>query len=432
MPAVAAVLGEVGEDLGGVAHGASITPCRERSVTADTKGYNYLLHTPWADKGRRCTTRPREIWNIEALRAIAIGFTILAHIAFVLSPGSSYWRLLAHARFGSGVDLFFCISGFIITRSILAELPTKRSFGALTGLALPFWRRRAQRLLPAALLWIVVSLAASATVGGHGVFPSLPAQANSALAALLQYFNEYWLTCRAASTCGPLGAYWSLSLENQFYFILPIAAALFTRRWMPLLFLAGFLIQVGIPRNITQPETLGAWAFRTDAICLGVLLAFWSETSTYRSVTPDILKNRAPAGVAIVALCCLLAIFTDPTPWLQAQTGAAAIVSAGLVWIASYERGFLVSADWSRKLVGYVGSRSYSIYLCHLFSLYIIRDVWHRRGWMDGHHDAAAILWFIVLTWLMAEVSYRYVEHPLLPRRSARAAVAEPPQELRA
>ncbi|QWT21289.1 acyltransferase [Bacillus sp. NP157] len=362
--------------------------------------------------------------DIEALRALAIGFTILAHIAIVLSPTTAYWRVLAHARFGSGVDLFFCISGFIITRSILPELPTRPSLGAFTGLAFPFWARRAQRLLPAALFWIVIALVATGIVGGDGVFPSLADQMRAASAAAFQYFNGYWLTCRANNTCGSLGAYWSLSLENQFYFLLPIAAAILTRRWLPLLFLAGFLVQVGMPRNITQPETLQAWVFRTDAICLGVLLAFWTERASYQTLMPTFLRSRGWAAAVFLVLCYLLAVFTDPTPWLQAQTGAVAVVSVALVWIASYDQGFLVSRAWTRTVVSYIGSRSYSIYLCHLFVLYVVRDVWTRRGWLDGHHDAAAVVWFIALTWLLAEASYRFVERPFLPRR--RPAVEAP------
>lgn len=358
--------------------------------------------------------------DLEALRTIAIGFTVLAHIAFVLSPTSNYWHVLDQARFGSGVDLFFCISGFIITQSIMMELPARRSMKQFFLLAIPFWKRRAQRLLPTAFVWIIVALLAAALLGGDGTFPQFIDQLKSAGAALFQVFNAYWLMCRADGTCGPIGAYWSLSLENQFYLVLPIAAACLTRRWLPFLFVLGFIAQVTIPRNIAQPETLSAWVFRTDAICLGALLAFWVGHSSYRRVKPTVLRWRMLAMFLFAALCVLLAAFTSPHPWISAQTGAAAVVSALLVWIASYDEGFLVSSQAGRTLVAYVGSRSYSIYLSHLFVLYAIRDVWTRRGWFDGHHDAAAVLCFLLLTWAASEVSYRYVERPLLPRHRVR------------
>lgn len=357
--------------------------------------------------------------DLEALRTIAIGFTVLAHIAFILSPTSAYWHVLEHARFGSGVDLFFCISGFIITRSIMIELPDRPSMSGFLSLAVPFWKRRAQRLLPAAVLWIAMAMLAAWFCGGDGTFPSLADQAKGAAAALFQYFNGYWLLCRAERTCGPLGAFWSLSLENQFYFVLPIAAACLTRRWLPVLFALGFLVQVAIPRNITEPGTLGAWVFRTDAICLGVVLAFWTNHYSYKKAMPTWLRHPLPSIFTLVTLCVLLAAFTSPQPWIAAQTGAVAVVSTLLVWIASYDEGFLVSSRTGRAVVAYVGSRSYSIYLSHLFAMYVILDLWRRRGWLDGHHDAAAVAWFLALTWLMSEASYRFVERPLMPRRRA-------------
>jgi peptidoglycan/LPS O-acetylase OafA/YrhL len=355
--------------------------------------------------------------DLEALRVVAIGFTVLAHIAFILGPASAYLQVLNYARFGSGVDLFFCISGFIITRSIMADIPTTRSRAGFLQLAIPFWIRRARRLLPAATLWIMVALIASLVVGGDGTFPTMAKAIKGAAAATLQYFNGYWLTCRAENTCGALGAYWSLSLENQFYFVLPVAAAIFTRRWLPVLFVIGFLAQFFIARNITQPETLTPWVFRTDAICLGVLLAFWKDHKTYADVQPRVFVRRGVGITAFTCLCVALAAFTHPRPWISIQTGLVALVSGTLVWVASYDQGYLVSSRWARSVVSHIGARSYSVYLSHVFVLYALRDVFSRFGWFGGDHDVTIVLCFLCLTWLLAELSYRFVERPMLPKR---------------
>jgi len=293
------------------------------------------------------------------------------------------------------------------------------------GFTIPFWLRRAKRLLPAAMLWIVVSLIVSMVVGGDGVFPLMAKALEAAAAAAFQYFNAYWLTCRPENTCGTLGAYWSLSLENQFYFVLPIAAAVLTRRRLPVLFAVGFLAQFVIVRNITQVETLTPWVFRTDAICLGVLIAFWMGHRTYTDIEPRALANRGVGIAAFACLCIALAAFTHPSPWIGIQTGLVAVISAALVWVASYDRGYLVSAPWARALSGYIGARSYSVYLSHMFALYAVRDLFSRAGWFSSSHDAAIVVCFLVLTWILTELSYRFVERPMLPKGSRRPGHSE-------
>jgi len=366
--------------------------------------------------------------DLEALRVVAIAFTLMAHIGMILSPESSYWIAFKFARFGSGVDLFFCISGYIITRSIMREIPDWPSWRAFVDLAIPFWKRRVYRLLPASLLWVAVSLVACAVWGGDGIFPSMTNAWKAASAAVFQYFNDYWLTCRSAYTCGTLGAYWSLSLENQFYFLLPIAAGLLTKRWLPFLFTAIFAAQVFLPRNITQYGTLDLWVFRTDAISLGVLLAFLKNDGVYGRINPTGLNDRVRAAAAFFVLCMALAVFTSPQPRIQMQTGLAAVVSLILVWIASYDAGYIVRNERLKAICAYLGSRSYSIYLSHMFVLFIVLKVRRYGDWMPSSYDLPTMVVFLSITWVMTEASYRWVERPFITAyrsKTSHLAVAE-------
>lgn len=138
---------------------------------------------------------------------------------------------------------FFCISGFIITRSIIREIPDSKNLKSILDFSIPFLTRRFWRLMPSALFWVLMGVLLSAWHGGEGYLPPLKNFAWPALAAALQYFNVIYPACRDAGTCGIIGLYWSLSLENQFYFLLPIISVLAGAGRMAVLFSIVFLLK---------------------------------------------------------------------------------------------------------------------------------------------------------------------------------------------
>jgi peptidoglycan/LPS O-acetylase OafA/YrhL len=362
--------------------------------------------------------KQRKNSDIEALRALAIVLVIFAHIALILSPQSLYWNVLADYRFGYGVDIFFCVSGFIITKSIASEIPASRSFRDLLELCVPFWVRRFWRLMPSALFWIAVSLLLSYLYGGKGVFLQLEIFVHSALAAALQYMNVVYAVSRDTGTLGDAGIYWSLSLENQFYLVLPIIAVLAGRRWMPAVFIAVFLAQFFLTRQLIRP-TPELWAFRTDAISLGVLLALWHGSESYQRLEPTFLKNKAVVVLLLAAMIWLLAALTAPNPPLPFAMGLTAVGSGLLVWVASYNKDYLTPNRALAALCNYIGSRSYAIYLTHVIALSLVRHWFFAAPGdtqptpFDGGYTALYIGVFVAVTLLFSEFNYRYIENPM-------------------
>jgi peptidoglycan/LPS O-acetylase OafA/YrhL len=359
--------------------------------------------------------------DIEALRALAILLVIAAHISALLSPDSWYRTVLAHFRFGYGVDIFFCISGFIITKSILQEIPESRSFRSIRTLALPFWTRRFWRLMPSALFWVLMGLLLAGWAGGRGYIPSLDKFAWPATAAALQFFNVIFPACRDAGTCGTVGVYWSLSLENQFYLLLPIVAVLAGKRWISLVFGAVFLIQFFLERQLTDP-TPALWAFRTDAIALGVLLALWQDHNSYQRLKPDLLANRSLTIIFLIGMIAALGAITTPVAPIPFAMGWTAVGSAVLVWIASYNQNYLARSRIMIALCAYIGSRSYAIYLSHFIVLFGIRHFLFSPAGSQTPtpYDAWSVSLyvgsFVVGTLACSEFNYRYIETPLRRR----------------
>lgn len=249
--------------------------------------------------------------DIEALRALSIILVIFAHVAGILSPDSILWTIMEKFRFGFGVDIFFCISGYIITSSIANEISKPRNLQEAASFAIPFWVRRVWRLMPSALFWLSISALLSAIFGGQGAFLKISDYASSLAAAAFQYLNVIYPNQRDLGLLGDAGVFWSLSLENQFYFLLPLTIVIVGKRWLPAFFALVFISQFFLERQLTHPTPV-MWAFRTDAISLGVLLALWQGTLSYRRLEPKFFHNPLFAIALIAISVVLLAKLTSP------------------------------------------------------------------------------------------------------------------------
>ncbi|WP_223563915.1 acyltransferase family protein [Pantoea agglomerans] len=349
--------------------------------------------------------------DIEVLRAIAIVTVMLAHIPLILLPDSFYFKILNISKFGSGVDLFFCVSGFIVTRSLINKDFHKMNRSDFLLQSKMFYIKRAFRLLPAAFFWIAISIALTIAVNNYQAFLPLPEMLKSAFFAITQTSNFYFISCRPAGNCGNLGVYWSLSLENQFYLLLPIFLFMFKNRKLCIVMAIIIVAQFFIPRTLNSNTPMG-WPLRTDAIALGVIIAVLSTKETYQRFNPKFMSHKVLALAVLLALTFLLCIFTDPNPIVSFQVGVVALLSGVMVFIASYNRSYFLFSEKFEKVCLYVGSRSYSIYLTHFIALSITKYVFIL--------DDSVIIkdlsflkfpFFIILTIAMSEFSFRFVEN---------------------
>ena len=156
--------------------------------------------------------------DVEGLRAVAIVLVVLYHVHAGLAPGGYV-----------GVDVFFVISGFLITGQLVREL---RTDGRISFLA--FYARRARRILPAAMLTVIVTAVASALLlnplAAKRALDDLPSAiyfgANIHFAAQgADYFN-------AGLSPSPIQHFWSLAVEEQFYIVWPLLLVVSSLVWL--------------------------------------------------------------------------------------------------------------------------------------------------------------------------------------------------------
>ncbi|MGC5167033.1 acyltransferase family protein [Luteimicrobium sp. DT211] len=297
--------------------------------------------------------------DIQGLRALAVALVVLSHFWPARLPGGYI-----------GVDVFFVISGFLIT-SHLASRPPQR-WADLAA----FWGRRVRRLLPAATLVLLVSLAASVAF--------LPATALPRIAhetAAAAVYAENWALARSATDYfaaddlhTPVQHYWSLSVEEQFYIVWPlvIGAALWCARrfrvrfpWVETGLVAVFVASLAYSLRDTATNPAPAYFVtptRMWELALGGLVAL-AAVRGFRLVPRAARAPLAWLGLTAIVAAALLYDAATPFPGIAAllpTAGAAAVIAA----TADDVDG---SPDrlWSLRGVQLAGDVSYSIYLWH-------------------------------------------------------------------
>lgn len=360
----------------------------------------------------------KRIDDIEILRGFAVLFVVLHHALGNLfiwtTPGLA--RVAVYFSGGFGVDLFFAISGFVIARELVPRLQASTGPDMAFRITVAFWIRRAWRLLPSAWAWLALTLLAVVLFNQSGVFGGFRTNLESTVAGVLQVANLRFAETFGRSEYGASFVYWTLSLEEQFYLILPLLV-LVSRRFLPYVLIALVIFQ------LLSTRTLMTVVFRTDAIALGVLLAIWSQHNTYAMVRPVFLSRTWWAGtLAMLALCfCMGVVGSEVLHVVSYKFSLFAVLSVLLVWMASYNMDLFIPAGPLKRLLLWVGTRSYAIYLIHIPAFYLAREIWFRLrpGVTPGDELFFPLLFTAgTLLILLSELNYRLIETPFRLRGS--------------
>ncbi len=338
--------------------------------------------------------------DIDALRALAVLPVVIFHLNSSWLPGGFL-----------GVDVFFVISGFLITGLLLRELEQ----GKVDLLA--FWRRRILRILPALIVMVWVTW-----VAGQFILypPDRRMLAINSAAALVSIANithwrnygGYW---GADAHGSPLLHTWSLGVEEQFYLFYPVALlvtwAIFTKRTQIVVWV-GLVAGLALYLYVLQRSPAAAFfLFPTRAweLLAGAVAAFWCLG---RSPGPRVAASAAYAGLVLIVAGYLVASKSEQAlGTVLAVAGATAVVGAG-------PRTPLIHSWFTLKPVIFIGLVSYSLYLWHWPVIVIGQTLAENQGSVL----VSACLFLTSL--ILAVVSWRYVEKPLRAKRSKQVALA--------
>jgi len=346
----------------------------------------------------------RRIEDIQVLRAAAITCVLVQHSLWNLVFNVKWLEHgLAHAPLWCGVDLFFVVSGFVITHSLLPKLNAVKHAGAVLR---SFWIRRAFRLWPAAWFWLAFMLVGS-LVFRHPAFMGPPRlNVLGATAAVFGYANIRLGRFAFYTFYGPSLPYWSLSLEEQFYLLLP-PVMLIARRHLSLVMLLLLLIQLPLP----HPRLY--FFCRNDGLLWGVLLASSPALQSAAVSAARLIARVKFGGLAI--LLAVLGAMTQLSPPFERSPpfwlGALAATGAILVWLAGAGRNVFHTGKLQRPVL-WLGSRSYALYLCHI-PIYQCAFALARHLASPVNIELRSALIGLPLLAAVSEATYRLLETPL-------------------
>jgi peptidoglycan/LPS O-acetylase OafA/YrhL len=364
--------------------------------------------------GRALGYRPA----LDGVRAIAIALVVLHHTSAFLVP--------SHA--GSffpggflGVDLFFVLSGFLITTLLLERRGRERRPIAT------FYLRRALRLIPALVALLLANLLYALVNGGVG-------DALRSIAVVLAYATN-WAELAGVSISRYVTHLWSLSIEEQFYLIWPLLLYAALRRWPSQRRLVWLALGIALLAAVWRAALFQSgdpWLriyirtdARADALAIGAALALapWQQVAVrFRP------RARELAGVSALAVVIAAAAALQPSAAVLYDGGFTVIALAAAVLIACVlepdTQLYRVLA--SRPFV-VLGRLSYSLYLWHFGIFQVVAE--RTPAWSGAPRVAVAL----TLTLIAASASYLLVERPALTlkarlgRARARGRRTRPP-----
>lgn len=365
-----------------------------------------LVERPPGSRDGRAASGTRT--DIQALRAVAVTLVLVYH----LWPGSLTGGF-------TGVDVFFVISGFLITSHLLGRPP--RSGRDLAE----FWSRRLRRLLPASLLVLTVTLVASRLLAPETQWAATATQARAAALYVVNWVlaSDAVDYLAAENAPSPVQHFWSLSVEEQFYLFWPllilvlVGVAARTRR-SPTAIVAlglGTAVTASFAYSIHETITEPARAYfvtptRVWELGVGGLLAVFVGKHGFgrgRSVEAVALPSAARAALAWAGLAVIVwtgFFYTGSTPfpgWQAAVPvfGAAAVIAANAPFRAGSPAELMAA-----RPVQWLGDVSYSVYLWH-WPLIVLAPYALERE--PGLLEKAVIL---AASLMLAALTKRYVE----------------------
>ena len=336
--------------------------------------------------------------DIDGLRAVAVGLIVLYHVGLAGLPGGYV-----------GVDVFFVISGFLITGLLLREIDHTGTVSLRE-----FYARRARRILPASFLVLAATLAGCALFFSPvGLWRAAPDIAASAAYVPNLLFARQVIDYFHPARISPVIHYWSLGVEEQFYMFYPafllIAHRLISRHGPRMVVWVGAAVVASLALSVVFASAYPEYAFyllptRAWELGGGALLAF--AGARFRDVSPLIANGAGLVGLALVGASAVL--FKSSTAFL----GVATLVPVlGTVLVIA--AGGASRTPWSARVLAlapmrYVGRISYSVYLWH-WPLIVFVPLAVPAAVPEALHGAIAV----GLTLLLAAATFRWVEDPI-------------------
>ena len=337
--------------------------------------------------------------EIAGLRAVAVIAVVLFHLKIDGFQGGFV-----------GVDVFFVISGYLISRNILFDLQAGRfSLGQ-------FYVRRTRRIYPALIFTVVATYLLGALWCSPEMFLDLAKESTHALLSIsnIQYWRESHRYFAANSDELALLHCWSLSLEEQFYLVWPVFIILARKSGRPFAVIAiAALVSLLSSIVVAKSDPLAAFflmPFRIFEFAVGALVL---RLETGFRLSEAIAEGLSAAGILCIVASALL--FESDMPHLEAAILLPCLGAAATIWAGDKTRASKIITNPAMVAVGAI---SYSLYLCHwpiiFFGRFIFGDA--------AANSLVGILTMLAVMIAVAAAMYLFVERRFIQPSGLRSA----------
>ena len=343
----------------------------------------------------KITYRP----EIDGLRAIAVGAVIFYHAQIKVFGDKIFTGGFI------GVDIFFVISGYLITSIILKELVTTGTFSFKH-----FYKKRVRRILPALLFVMLVSFLFACIY----LFPTSLVDFSKSILYSLGFssnFYFYYSGQEYGAESGLLKPFlhtWSLSVEEQFYILFPIALLVifrYLRKYLIHILILGFVISLGLADWSSRNHPSASFYFlhtRIWELLAGSILAYFDITLGHRSKNKILNLILPSTGLLLIGYS--IWFFNHNTFHPSLYTLLPILGSCLIIWYSNKEE--IITKILSTKLFVGIGLISYSLYLWHYPIFAFARTINFSQG------DIYKKILLGLVTLIFSIISYYFVEKP--------------------
>jgi peptidoglycan/LPS O-acetylase OafA/YrhL len=343
--------------------------------------------------------------ELDGLRALAILLVVAWHyIGIAGGPESGLWRVFIFGR--TGVDLFFVLSGYLITRILLANTESPSYFST-------FYGRRGFRILPIYFVMLAIYLIGRQLGGSAPILFGGPLPWWSYVIGL----QNVWMAIEQSYGAAWLAGTWSLAIEEQFYLIFPLVVNYVSSRSLAR-FLIALLLLCPVGRLIAYGlgDELGYYVLmplRADILAIGALIA-WLEFSGCISA-----HVRRIFQILFWSSVCLFPVFAwviENSTFNMAVWGHSYLVAlyGSTVFMVLDRKGAPQLAFLRSRAAAFLARISYALYLTHGYVLILVFLAAKSSATVATWQGAALTILAFAISIAICVASYRFIEGPLI------------------
>ncbi len=345
------------------------------------------------------------IKDVQGLRCIAILMVIFFHFFLILTPKYFvyYKKIGTVLSTQSGVDLLFVIAGYFLMVS-LSKIENNEN---RVEVIISFILKKFKRLAPVAYFWIGITLFFCLISNNVELWHTKSIMIRKFFATIIGFRNfedVYWPS--------QFGYFWAVSLEFQFFIIFTIIYFYLGKK--KTLYLSIFICLIMLFYRPGVGNVI--WCFRFDPMLYGVILYYLLENTKLEFIHKKFKVNKLSTllvgGGLILSLSTIYVTFAGYT---HMNISLCALISFIMLLLAlSNNNYFYIKIFGINKIIDWIGSRSYSLYCCHIVSWYIVKQIY---VWLGIQWNKNGFIYCIIFMIFSAEFSYKYIENILVNKK---------------